>query len=323
MRYEQLLILTTLSAFAVATAAAAVAIALCWIRFEPAIARLAAIRRVRLLFALHVGPTVAGAIACAITATAFLRHEPRSTIEPPGLVLLIASALGAAFVFSGLRHAGVRWWRTRRFLRLVKRGASRVALPGVPLPAWQLEIPFPLVALAGLWRPRLLIARAVLEQMPADELRVVLRHELAHARRRDNIARLILSAMPDALGLTRRLGVDRAWHHAVEDAADDLAAGDDPQARVSLAAALVRAAKMAARQPAPAVPLLAFHDGESVERRVRRLIEAPPARPVGRFRAREAAAAALVCGALAAVAKADTILLAAHSVIEWMVNAGL
>jgi Zn-dependent protease with chaperone function len=323
VRYEQLLILATLSTFAVATAAVAVAIAVFWTRLEPAIARLASIRRAGLLFALRASPALAGGVASVVAVAAFLRHEPRSTIEPPGWFLLIASALGMAFVLSGLRQAAVRCRGTRRFLRLVDRGATRVALPGVPLPAWQLEIPFPLVALAGLWRPRLLIARCVLEQMPADELQVVLKHELAHARRRDNVARLILSAMPDALGLAHRLGVDRAWRRAVEDVADDLAAGDDPQARVSLASALVRAAKMAARQPAPAVPLLAFHDGESVERRVRRLVEPPVTRPVRRSRAREAAAAAIVSGALAAVLNADPILLAAHAVIEWMVNAGL
>ena len=93
--------------------------------------------------------------------------------------------------------------------------------------------------------PRLLVARRVLEQMPGDELQVIVKHELAHARQRDNVARLLLSALPDVLGLGHQwLGIERAWHEAAEDAADELATGDDAQARVCLASALVRVARM-------------------------------------------------------------------------------
>lgn len=322
MRYEQLLILVTLSAFAAASPAVAATLALSWARMLPALARLAPARRARLLFALRTAPALAGAIACGVAVAAFLRHEPQSTVEPPGPLLLTASAIGAALLFTAMWSAGARCWSTRRFLRAANRAATRVTLPGVALPAWQLETPFPLVALAGFWRPRLLIARSVLEQMPADELQAVLKHELAHARRRDNVSQLILSATPDPLRLAARLGVDRAWRQAVEDAADDLAAGDDPQARVSLASALVRVAKMTTRQPRPSIPLLAFHDGDSIERRVRRLIDGTTAQPVVRSRARETVAA-VACGTLAAVLNADSILLAAHAVIEWMVNARL
>ena len=83
---------------------------------------------------------------------------------------------------------------------------------------------------------------------------MIVRHELAHARQRDNVARLLLSGLPDVLSLGHQwLGIERAWQDATEDAADELATGDDAQARVCLASALVRVARMVGSQPVPAL----------------------------------------------------------------------
>jgi beta-lactamase regulating signal transducer with metallopeptidase domain/multidrug resistance efflux pump len=50
-------------------------------------------------------------------------------------------------------------------------------------------------ALAGLFRPRLLVPGHVLNRFPASELRLMLLHELAHVRRRDVLANWVLSAL--------------------------------------------------------------------------------------------------------------------------------
>ena len=328
VRYELLLILVTLAAFAAASTAAAAGLVLVWRRIDAGAPGLPAAARTTRLFALRLVPVVTGVLACAVSALAFLRHEPRTTGETPEWLLLGAAATGAALVAAALIRVAARCWSTSTFLAAIERTATRVS--GVPaidvgLPVWQLDIPFPLVALAGIRRPRLLIARQVLEEIPADELRVVLRHEIAHARRRDNVAGLLMSALPDVLGLAgRSVGLDRAWRDAAEDAADDRATAGDASARACLASAVVRVAQLAHRQSAPAVPLLAFYSGEtreSIGRRVRRLLddETPPrarAHPFGFV----AAAAALVVPALLLETE---LLLGAHRAIEWLVNARL
>jgi beta-lactamase regulating signal transducer with metallopeptidase domain/multidrug efflux pump subunit AcrA (membrane-fusion protein) len=50
-------------------------------------------------------------------------------------------------------------------------------------------------ALAGLFRPRLLVPGHVLNRFPASELRLMLLHELAHVRGRDVLANWVLSAL--------------------------------------------------------------------------------------------------------------------------------
>jgi hypothetical protein len=81
---------------------------------------------------------------------------------------------------------------------------------------------------------------------------------------------------------------------------------------------------MAGSRALPAVPLLAFHRGGSVERRVRRLLvsvepraSAPPLPPVFMT------VTLLSSAALAWWQMADVVLLRVHRAIEWLVNARL
>src|SRR5687768_3208000 len=102
MRYTQLITLVTLAAFAASSTAAAVCIALSWRRLEAAITTLASVPRARLLFLSRVAPTLVGVFAGGMTILAFLRHEPRSTAEVPGWILLTAAAIGALLCLSGI-----------------------------------------------------------------------------------------------------------------------------------------------------------------------------------------------------------------------------
>jgi hypothetical protein len=273
---------------------------------------------------LRLVPVLLGAFACGVSMLAFARYEPRTTIEAPGSILLAWAAIGIGLTVVGLWRLIVHWRSTCRFLQTVERTATRVTLSGVSLPAWQVDTAFPLVALAGVWRPCLLIARGVLEQVPDDELRVIVKHELAHARQRDNVARLVLFGLPDVLNLGLRWpGIERAWQEASEDAADELATGDDEQARACLASALVRVARMVGTQAVPAVPLLAFHRGGSVERRVRRLLDGAERRTSAPSLRRVFMTVILSSSGAFAWLTADIVLLRMHRAIEWLVNARL
>lgn len=320
LRYTQLMILVTLAAFALSSTAAAVSLGLAWPRLTSVLARVLPAARARLILLLRLAPTLVGGFLGVVTLIAFLRYEPRSTAERPGLVLLAAAALGGGLLLAGFWRVLLRGWRTFRFLQAVQRTATPLTVPGVGLPAWQLDTAFPLVAIAGVWRPRFLIARRVVEQIPGDELHLIVRHELAHARQHDNVARLLLTGMPDVLALAERwLGMGRTWSAAAEEAADDLATGNDPGARVCLASALVRVAKMVGRQPA-SFPLLAFHDGESIERRVGRLLgAAAPGAHVPRVPL-VYGTIALLAGTVPLLLRPNVFLLGVHRAIEGLVN---
>jgi Zn-dependent protease with chaperone function len=320
MRYAQLMTLATLASFALSSTAAAMCVALAWWRVEPLLAPLFSAARSRIIFILRLAPTLIGGFASVLTVAAFLRYEPRSTVERPGFVLLAAASCGAALLLAGWSRVVMRCWRTLRFLQAIERSGKRVTVPGMCLPAWQLDTAFPLIAIAGTWRPRFLIARCVLEQIPRDELRVVVGHELAHARQRDNIVRLLFTAMPDVLALADRwLRLERAWSAAAEEAADDLATGDDPEARLCLASALVRVSKMAGQRTVP-MPLLAFHSGESVEGRVRRLVDFAAPRPHIPVAALRYMTVALLAGAVPLLLRPAAFLVAVHYATEWLVN---
>jgi Zn-dependent protease with chaperone function len=323
--YQQLMALVALATFAVVSTTAAIGMALSWRWLAAPLTRGPAVARARLLLMLRLVPVLLGVLACGVTMLAFARHEPRTTVETPGWILLTAASIGAGLGVAGLWRIMVRCRTTSQFLQTVERTATRVSVPGVSLPTWQIDTAFPLVALAGIWRPCLLVARGVLEQVPADELQVIVKHELAHARQRDNVARLLLFGLPDVLSLGHQwLGLERAWHEASEDAADELATGDDAQARVCLASALVRVARMGGSQAVPALPLLAFHRGGSVERRVHRLLDGVESRlsaPV-LWLLSMMTVILLSSGAMAWLT-ADIVLLRVHRLIEWLVNVRL
>lgn len=89
-----------------------------------------------------------------------------------GLVLLLAAVL----VLRALRAA----WRVRMLLQgLGSRADERGFL--------RLQTATPLALSVGLWRPRVALSEGLLAQMSAAELAVVLAHEEAHGRRRDNL----------------------------------------------------------------------------------------------------------------------------------------
>jgi beta-lactamase regulating signal transducer with metallopeptidase domain len=320
MRYQQLMLLSALATFALTSTIVGACVALTWRRVASTSGTSRA--RARMLFALRVAPAALGALLSALTVLAFSRYEPRSTSEVPGWILIVGAAAGAGLVIAGIWRGITRCWKTHQFLTMTERTAARVNVPDVELPTWQVDTRFPLVAVAGLGRSRLLVARRVLTEMPRDELELVLRHELAHAQHHDNIARLLLTAAPDLFSVGRwRLPMERSWREAAEDAADDFAAGGDGRARACLASALIRVARMAQARATSAVPVPAFHEGESIDRRIRRLVtasELPPDDGVRQSRRRVLVAAVVV--GVGVVVSSQRVLMVMHALVEWLVH---
>jgi len=238
--------------------------------------------RSRFLVRLRLLPAAA-ALLVSLTATiAFLVFESRRSGESVSSSI-VALACGGALL---LGMSGWRWYRlaitTRRTTRAWFANAKPIALEGIAVPALSVETTFPIVAVVGLFRPRLIIARSVLATCTSDELRAVLAHEQGHLNRRDNLRRLALMATPDVLAwLPISARMFSAWYDAAEEAADDNAARSHRDGRLHLASALVKVARIAAGTSLPpVVPAAALYTGSNLETRVRRLL-APAAEPAG------------------------------------------
>lgn len=204
--------------------------------------------------------------------------EPQATTIPGnGAWLAIAAWLagaGALVLLGG--------WRYAQVLRALARGAAPDA------PQWQAEwraevdaarvrsrVELRMTTLLGpllCWTPLaylVLAPRRLWIELSSSERQSILRHELAHLRRKDLWTSLAIRglALPQWFNPLVRLAI-RRFDEAGEWAADDLAAAKAPEARLALAHSLLRAAEFAA---APVPGTLSAHGGV-LSRRIHRLV---------------------------------------------------
>jgi hypothetical protein len=276
-----------------------------------------AAQRATRLADLRLLPTAIAVVGGAIVAAAFVVFEPRWDGEDVGTVL----PLTAAFSVSLLLTAAWRGFRliqtTRRLTQAWLRQARPVTLPGISAPALIVNSEFPVVTVIGLRRPRLVIARSVLDSCSDEELRAILAHEQGHIDRHDNLRRLLLSIAPDVLNwLPVSAKMFAAWCDAAEEAADDDATKTGTDGRVRLAAALVKVARLApANGVQSPMPASALYRGESLERRVRRLLETRH-RETSRFSPAWSARVALLALAVTSL----TVLESVHELVEGLIH---
>ncbi|MDQ3068547.1 MAG: M56 family metallopeptidase [Acidobacteriota bacterium] len=256
------------------------------------------------------------ALTLLVLAPGYYAHEQRADGESTGY-LIAAAALGGVLILLSSFARGTRAiLRTARLRQAWLSVARPARVTGAGMPAYEIDVPFPLVAVVGTARPRLFISSIVLRECPAPELAAIIEHERAHVSARDNVVRLMMDAAPDLLALTRvPARIASAWHQAIEHRADDAAS-----TRTDLASALVRVARLATRPGSIALPASALYRGEGIEDRVRRLVtrSQDTARP-GRTRAL-IAACTVVAGAICAAALTGSGSRAAHAVLEAAVS---
>lgn len=239
-------------------------------------ARYAARLRAGLLFRLRVLPGAGAAIfGFAIALPTFIAFEPFDTDEPLPRTLIVLASIGFVLVARGAWRGYAAWRATTLAAAEWTRTGRRLTDLDTPIPAYAVDMPYPLVAVVGVVRPALFVAECVLAQCSATEVRAMLAHETAHIRASDNARRFLLRVCPDLVG--ERSALTRAWKDAVEEAADADAART-PGRALDLAQALIRVARLAPSS-APALAS-AFYAGGSVDTRVRRLVDPPAAAAV-------------------------------------------
>jgi Zn-dependent protease with chaperone function len=282
-------------------------------------------RATRFLFALRFFPTALALLLVAIVcAPSYLWLEPRDTAEHVGLAFVGLALLAAAAWCVSISRAVRALVASIRFTRHCERLGSVVQLAGVTAPVIVVEGEIPLLAMAEVFRRRIVITRGVLRALSAEQLEAALGHERAHGASRDNLKRLLLLLAPEVFPFSGRFAaLDRAWSRFSEWAADDDAIEQDGRRSLPLAEALVRFAKMGtALQLSPLLTALVPAD-QDLSIRVARLLQAvPPQEKRGSRLFPLVCGSGVLCmaGLLAVAMLRPSTLYSVHSLLERLVR---
>lgn len=232
----------------------------------------------RLLFSLRMAPVVLTFFAViAFCIPSYLWLEPEATGEKVGLVCFAAAALGFAICAMAIVRVVGALRGTARYLHRCEQHGRKINVDGESSPALLLTDKSPVIAVAGVLHPQLVISRQVMAGLSNDQRDAALRHERAHCQSGDNLKRMLILMAPDVLPFVRVLrGLERSWARFTEWAADDQATEGDASQALSLAEALVRVARMGKRQEVAYLSCSLVDDHHDLVRRVDRLLRPQP-----------------------------------------------
>lgn len=320
--YLARLVCLCLAAFFLVHAALGLAVSALAPRAVRFASRMAPVDGAQLLLALRLFPAAFALLVVAGLCTpSYLYLEPKGAPEEMGPACFAAALMGLALWGQSLVRATRAMARSLRHIRQCRAHSREMRLPGERKAAWVMEGTAPCVMLAGVFRPRVVISRGVVAALSTEQLSAVVRHERAHGASRDNLKRLLLLLAPGILPFASGFrNLERAWAKISEWAADDRAAAGKTRRSLSLAAALVRVARLGSAAPALATSLMA--DGADLSERVDRLLR--PVRRTARRGHREpiltASAGLLLTGALIAVMAHPVTLHSAHECLEFLIQ---
>lgn len=221
-----------------------------------------------ILYGMRVLPLIGAFLAVGFfTLPSFLYLEPRVAQERIGIAALTLATSGAAVLLVGFLNCVSAWLNTSRLITSCLKCSRRLET-ATGMPVFQILSDSPLIFVAGLWSPKVLVSTGVLTLLEPDEIGAAIRHEIAHVDLRDNIKKMVLRFCP--FPLLRSLECE--WLRAAETAADDAATGNEETA-LSLASALVKMAGASDRMNTPELAMtLLPQNGVSLRVRVASLL---------------------------------------------------
>jgi hypothetical protein len=281
-------------------------------------------RAARLLVGLRLLPfALAVLFVLGLCVPSYLWLEPTATSERVGLMCGLLGLLGAATWLNSLARTAQSFFASLRHNRLCRFAGQEARLPGESSPVVLVENEAPLLAMSGLFRPRLLISRRVLQNLSAAELGAALAHEHAHRTSRDNLKRLFIQLAPDILPFLHPLRtLERTWSQFAEWAADDQATEGDSGRAVALAAALVQVARMGRGPRLPFLSTSLLASDRDLSARVDRLLEKLPviATPTAQTPPALRTAGVLLVGCMAALLATPATLVVVHELLELLLH---
>ncbi len=248
-----------------------------WRVLSPFAEKWTAQRRARVIFALRIFPFASALIfVIAILLPAYVLFEPHTSGEVVGVKLGLIAAASTIGIISAFYRVFGTWWKTRRLASNWLKNAEPIEMANVSIPIYRMRHPFPVIAVIGMFRPRIFVAQQIFDSLNDEEIQAAIAHEYGHLAARDNFKRTLMRVCRDLLVFPFGRGLDRAWTENVESAADEYAARKGNLTAVSLAAALVKIARIVPHGTKPAMPSGAFlltEQTDFVTWRVRRLLQ--------------------------------------------------
>jgi Zn-dependent protease with chaperone function len=278
----------------------------------------------RFLFFMRMSPVVLTLFAVlGFCIPSYLWLEPEVSGEKVGFFCVLTAVLGVAIWALALMRVVGAVRGTNRYLHDCERHGRKITVRGADSPALLLADKTPVMAVAGVLRPQLVISRRVMRGLSPEQREAALSHERAHCESGDNLKRLMILLAPEALpftGIFRSL--DRGWAKFTEWSADDAASAGDPQRALSLASALVCVAKMGSKPRMSYLSCSLVGGAKELSERVDRLLrpQVKPGKPVKEVVHLLTSMTALVGSAIAVMVIWPGSLALVHRALERLVH---
>jgi beta-lactamase regulating signal transducer with metallopeptidase domain len=223
---------------------------------------------------------LAALFVLALCVPSYVRLEPAATAERVGFACLLFGGLGLLTWSLAVLRVTRALVASAFYRRRLSQRADKIFVGEHSCTAFVLDGGQPVLALAGVVRPCLLVSRSLLQALSPEEFDAAVIHETAHRASRDNLKRLLVLLAPEIfpfLDPLRRM--EQAWSRFAEWAADDRVAAGNSQRAVSLASALLRVARLGAPPALPYLSTSLLASDRDLQARVDRLLQAPPVGP--------------------------------------------
>lgn len=238
--------------------------------------------RARLIFICRTFPaTAALLVVIFFFIPSYLAFEPNQTSETVSFKLALLALFSAIGIALALWRGIAAWWVTKRLVNDWQTHSETIVLENSPIPAYRINHQFPVVAVVGVFRPKLFIAKQIFNTLNNDELAAVIAHETAHLTARDNLKHWLMRICRDVLVFVPfNYLLDKEWKEAIELAADEKAAsGRNGAFALDLAQALIKIARLVPAGIKPTTPAGVFlingetEDGDALTRRIQLLTQ--------------------------------------------------
>jgi Zn-dependent protease with chaperone function len=281
----------------------------------------------RLLFGMRLLPAaIALVFVFGVCMPGYVQFEPNFAGEEVGFVCLGLAILGFVQVLIAIARGFRVAVHSARFVRLCRTCGRLVHLAGQPSEMFVVPGTRPFLMQSGVFRAQLAISERLLNEFPSAELEAALGHERAHWISRDNLKRLLLAFLPGILPFWAGFDpLERGWAKFTERAADDCVSAKGAEPAVSLAAALVRLARL--RGPVEPLAWMAraassLGGSDDLQGRVQRLVTpAPTVAPAGSdFSGLLWSVGTLLAGVCAAALASPVLQWSVHELLERLMH---
>ena len=280
--YDFLGICLALAALLVVNAIVSLLVTGCWRLAAPFTKGLSAVTRSKLIFVLQTSPATAALLLVAVfLVPSYFAFEPRQTGEIVSFKLGLFALFSAAGIVLAFWRGLAAWLATKGLANNWQKHSKSLHLKGVLMPVYEINHPFPVVAVVGVLYPKLFVASQIFASLNPEELDAVIAHETAHIGARDNLKHWLTRICRDVLMIIPSdRSLDREGAEAIELAADEKAISRKNGATaLDLAQALIKIARLVPVGVRPTMPAGSFliggeiENGDALARRVRRLMQ--------------------------------------------------